>query len=31
MTTHPDPTPEEAVDMLRQAETTLTRTRDGRR
>ena len=27
MTTHPDPTPEEAVDMLRQAETTLTHTR----
>ena len=27
MTTHPDPTPEEAAGMLRQAETTLTRTR----
>ncbi len=27
MTAHPDPTPEEAAGMLRQAETTLTRTR----
>ena len=27
MTTHPDPTPEEAAGMLRQAETTLTHTR----